>query len=469
MEKINELEEMQQRPDYASEIKVIVSENDDNEALAKQLDNYHDNDIAEALEDLELKERIKLYNALGNERMSEVIAYVDDAIKYLDEMGKEAAADVIEEMDADDAVDLFEDMEDEQVDSLLELVDGETRRDIELIQSYDEDQIGSEMTTNFIVVNRNMTIKQAMKSMVEQAAENDNITTLYVVEDGKLYGAIDLKELILAREYQKLEEIIITSYPYVYATDKISECIQNIRDYAEDSIPVLDNDNKLIGVITAQDIIEVVDDEMADDYAKLAALAEEEDLQEPIKDSIKKRTPWLIILLFLGLIVSSVVSSFEKVVSQITLVISFQSLILGMAGNVGTQSLAVTIRVLVEEELGTKDKLKFIFKEAKVGFFNGLLLGLLSFFIIGLFTMFAKGKSLLFSFAISGCAGIALFMAMFVSSLVGTIIPIVFKKINIDPAVASGPLISTINDLVGVVIYYGMAWILLINTLNLVG
>lgn len=243
MDKMNEMEEMQQRPDYADEIKQIILENNNAKEIIKELDNYHDNDIAEALELLEIKERMKLYDALGNERMSEVMAYVDDAGKYFEEMGKEAAADVIEEMDADDAVDLFEEMEDEQVDSLLELVDGQTRRDIELIQSYGEDEIGSEMTTNFVVVKRDMTIKQAMKSMIEQAAENDNISTLYVVEDGKLYGAIDLKELILAREYQKLEEIITTSYPYVYATDKISDCIQDIRDYAEDSVPVLDDNN----------------------------------------------------------------------------------------------------------------------------------------------------------------------------------------------------------------------------------
>lgn len=466
MEKITEQEEMLQKPDYANEITAIVKENDDINVISKMLDNYHDNDIAEALEEFEIIDRIKLYNALGNERMSEVIAYVDDAVRYLHEMGKEAAADVIEEMDADDAVDLLEEMEEEQADSLLELVDGQTRHDIELIQSYEEDEIGSEMTTNFIVVSRDMTIKQAMKSMVEQAAENDNISTLYVVENEKLYGAIDLKELILARNYQNLEEIIITSYPYVHATDKISECIQDIRDYAEDSIPVLDNDNKLIGVITAQDVIEVVDDELADDYAKLAALTEEEDLNEPLKDSIKKRTPWLIVLLCLSILVSSVVASFEQVVSQLTIIISFQSLILGMAGNVGTQSLAVTIRVLMEEDIHSKEKLKFIWKEAKVGFCNGFLLGILSFIIIGLFLMI-KGETVMFSFAVSGCTGIALMLAMLISGVVGTSIPIIFKKINIDPAVASGPLITTVNDLLGVVIYYGLAWIFLINMLQL--
>ena len=325
------------------------------------------------------------------------------------------------------------------------------------------------MTTNFIVIKKDFTVRQAMKALIEQAAENDNILTIYVVNDDEtFYGAIDLKELIIARDYVELETLIVTSYPYVYAKESISECIEELKDYSEDSIPVLDNDNHILGVITSWDIVEAVDDEMSEDYAMLAGLTEEEEMQEPLKDSVRKRLPWLIVLLFLGLGVSTVIGLFEPVVAQLTIVVSFQSTILGMAGNVGTQSLAVTIRVLMDEGLTWKQELKLVWKEIKVGFTNGLILGLMSFVLIGLFIYFFKGKSFMFSYAISGCIGASLLLAMLISSFMGTMIPITLKKMKIDPAVASGPLISTINDLVAVVSYYGLTWLLLIQVLQLV-
>ena len=259
----------------------------------------------------------------------------------------------------------------------------------------------------------------------------------------------------------------MTSYPYVYANEQIEDCIERIKDYSEDSIPVLDSDNKLKGVLTSQDITQLVDDEMGDDYAKLAGLSSEEDLQEPLKKSILKRLPWLIILLGMGLLVSSVVGIFEHVVAHLTLIISFQSLVLDMAGNVGTQSLAVTIRVLMDEKISGRQKLYLIGKEARIGLVNGMVLGILSFLFIGLYLVILKGQSTLLAFTVSLCTGIALLVSILLSSIAGTVIPLIFKKLHIDPAVASGPLITTINDLVAVVTYYGLAWILLIYVLHL--
>ena len=182
---------------------------------------------------------------------------------------------------------------------------------------------------------------------------------------------------------------------------------------------------------------------------------------------MKKRLPWLMTLLVLGMLVSTVVGVFERVVAQLTLIMAFQSLILDMAGNVGTQSLAVTIRVLTDENLSFRQKMHLVTKEMRIGLCNGLLLGILSFIAIGLYITLFKGKKLLFSFAVSGCIGVSLMIAMLISSAVGTLIPLFFKKIRIDPAVASGPLITTVNDLVAVIAYYGMSWILLINVLHL--
>lgn len=456
-------------PDYEEELAEILRSNLSDAEILEQLDNYHENDIAGALELLTVEERKRLYHVLGAERVSEIFTYIDDVDDYIGELNIQSAARVIENMDSDDAVDVLEELDEDERKNILRLLDRESREDIALITSYEEDEIGSKMTTNFIEIGKNLTIKEAMKSMIAQAEDNDNISTIYVTDENeKFYGALDLKDLIIARTYVDLESLITTSYPYVRDHEQISDCIERLKDYAEDSIPVLNNEDEIIGVITSQDIVEVVDDEMGEDYAKLAGLTEEEDLEESLADSIKKRLPWLVVLLFLAMGVSSVVGIFESVVSKIALVVCFQSMILGMAGNVGTQSLAVTIRVLIDEELDGKEIFRLIMKEVKVGFCNGLILGILSFIAIGIYIYMFKVHILLNAFAISGCVGIALLVAMTVSSLIGTVVPIFFTKIKVDPAVASGPLISTVNDLTAVVIYYSMVWVLVINVLKLV-
>ncbi|WP_310605534.1 magnesium transporter [Anaerosporobacter sp.] len=450
------------------ELIAIITSNVSEQEIREKLDDYHENDIAEALENLQKPERERLYSILGVEKVSEIFTFLDDIGTYLEEVEPRLAADIIENMDADDAVDALDEVDSNMQEQLIQYITKEAKEDIELIRSHDEDEIGSQMTTNYIEIGRDLTIRQAMKTLIGQAEENDNISTIFVKdENSKFYGAIDLKDLICARDYVELESLISTSFPFVRASEKIDECIERLKDYAEDSIPVLDDTDTLIGVITSHDIVEVVDDELGDDYAKLAGLTAEEDLNETLPQSMKKRLPWLIVLLALGLVVSSVVGMFEKVVSQIALIICFQSLILDMAGNVGTQSLAVTIRVLMDERLTGKDKANLVWKEIRVGFINGLLLGCLSILCIGGYICLFKGKSAMYAFSISGCVGVALIVAMTISSFVGTIIPMFFHKIKIDPAVASGPLITTINDLVAVITYYGVAWALLINVLQL--
>ena len=263
--------------------------------------------------------------------------------------------------------------------------------------------------------------------------------------------------------------MISHSYPYVKDHEKVADCIEQIKDYAEDSIPVLQEDGTIAGIITSQDIVEAVDDEMGEDYAKLAGLTAEEDLNEKLAESVKKRLPWLVILLFLGMVVSSVVGAFESVVAVIPIVMCFQSLILDMAGNVGTQSLAVTIRVLMDEELTAKQKLMLVVKEMKIGFVNGLFLGVMAWLFLGIYICVIKGYPIHHALLVSGCVGIALVTAMVISSMVGTLIPMFFKKINVDPAVASGPLITTVNDLVAIVVYYGLAMLFLVDLLHVTG
>lgn len=456
------------KPMYSDEVLKIFRSNLPKEELIEKISDYHMGDIADAFEKMTPEERKSLYPVLGVEMVAEIFSYIEDSEEYIKEINSDKVANLISEMDSDDAVDILEKLSDTDRKRIVALLDNDAKQDVSMILSYEDDEIGSEMTTNYIVVKKNLTIKEATHQLITQAGENDNINTIYVVDDKDgFYGAIDLKDLIVAREYQFLDELIIKSYPYVKANEKIVDCIEQLKDYAEDSIPVLDDNKHILGVITAHDIVEVVDEELGEDYAKLGGLTAEEDLNETTLQSTKKRLPWLIILLFLGMGVSSVVGMFETVVAVIPIVICFQSLILDMAGNVGTQSLAVTIRVLMDENLKASDKVKLMFKEVRVGFSNGLLLGTMSFIFVGLYIFLFKGNTFGYSFLVSGCVGFSLLASMVISSLVGTLVPMFFSKIKVDPAVASGPLITTINDLVAVVTYYGMVWIFLIDIFKL--
>ncbi len=440
-------------------------------ALLSGLDAYHDRDIALALETLTPAERQALYGVLGEGWTAELFPYYEEADSRLTELTPEQAAGILEHMDSDEAARLLEQVPESFARSVEPRLSRETSGEIRFLASYGDDEIGSLMTTNYISIRRDLTVKEAMTELIRQSEENDNISTLYAVaESGRFAGAIDLKELILAREHTPLETIITASYPFVHDHDDPEACMDWIRDYEEDSLPVLNGDRRLVGVITVQDVVDYVETRSREVYSKLAGIAEggeNEDLKETLAVSMKKRLPWLVALLFLGMMVSTVVGMFEGIVAKIALLICFQSLILDMAGNVGTQSLAVTIRVLMDDGVTMGEKLALVWKEVRIGLANGGLLGLVAFVCIGIYVFLLKGQALVYAFSVSACVGISLVLAMAISSLAGTVIPLFFHKIKVDPAVASGPLITTVNDLVAVVTYYGMAWLMLVRLLRL--
>lgn len=450
--------------DKRFELEEIIKSNISPMALKNKLAQYHESDIEAAMEELKVEERAKIYHSLDAEALADILECSRDIETYFGELSTKKKIEVLSRLEIDTVVELLRRVDKNERSLIIGFMDDESKREVALISSFDDDEIGSKLTTNYISITRDIDVRQAMRELVDQAAENDNISVIYVTEEnGRFYGAIDLKDLIIARETASLDDLVSLTYPYVYAKEEIEECIERLKSFTEDSIPVLDDDNRLIGVITARDVVQVVDDELGEDYAMFAGLTAEEDLKEPVSTSLKKRLPWLITLLGLGMVVSTVVGLFEAVVSQLTVIVAFQSLILSMAGNVGTQSLGVTIRVLMDEKLSGKQKLGLVFKETKIGFLNGMILGLVSFVLTGLYIMFLKGRMPAEAFSISFCIGCALVVSMTVSGLSGTTVPLIFKKLDIDPAVASGPLITTLNDLLGVISYYGLAWLFLIK------
>ena len=294
---------------YSELAELFRSEKTDEEILDFLL-NYHKNDIADMMAGMTEEERKRLYHLLGAQKVAEIFKYIEEPRKYIRELSVESAARVISEMDSDDAVDLLEDLDPEEKEQIVRMLDEDAKKDVKMLLSYDEEEIGSCMTTNYICIPENLTIRQAMSELVKQAGENDNIMTIYVVDEkGVFAGAIDLKDLIRARENAHLEDLVLKSYPYVTDHEKIDDCMDRILDYAEDSIPVLSEDKKILGVITSEDLIEMVDNEMGEDYAKLAGLTAEEDLKEPTLQSMKKR---LVDLGVYDLNGSEVASTMEK-------------------------------------------------------------------------------------------------------------------------------------------------------------
>ena len=456
------------RNDLALEITRITHAAQGGATLAELVKRYHERDVAKAAALLTEQEREQLFRRSDPQTLAEVFPYLDHAALCLETLPDTLAAEIISGMDASDALDILQELPEEKKKGLAAHLDKEVREDVERLLTFREEEIGSRMSSNFVCIPDTLTIRGAMSELVRQAGEHDNISTLYVVDSkGVFAGAIDLKDLIIARENEPLEDVIRRGYPYVLVHEKIEECMDRIAEYEEDSLPVLSDDGTIAGVLTAQELVELVDDAMGDDYAKLGGLTSEEDLREPVSVSVKKRLPWLIALLFLGMGVSSVVGVFESVVAVLPIVICFQSLVLDMAGNVGTQSLAVTIRVLMDEKLDWREELSLLWKEMRVGLLNGGFLGVMALAFLGVYIHLCKGYAWGASFLISGCVGVSLVVAMVISSLVGTVIPMLFHRVHIDPAVASGPLITTVNDLVAVVTYYGLALVLLVNTFQL--
>ena len=268
-------QDYQDYQDYRAEILGIVRSNASPGIMRNKLEDYHENDLADVFPDLSVAERRKLCRILNLDMLADIFEYIDEkqAAEYLDEMDVRKAAAILSRMETDAVVDVLRMIPKEKRALLLELMDDEARKDMAVIAAFDDEEIGSRMTTNYIEIRENLTVKQAMTELVSQAAKNDNISTIFMVTaDHTFYGAMDLKDLITARQDTRLEDLIVTSYPYVYGHELIDDCIEKLKDYSENSIPILDNDNKLLGVITSQSIVDLVDDEMGEDYAMFAGL-----------------------------------------------------------------------------------------------------------------------------------------------------------------------------------------------------
>jgi len=441
--------------------------------LRNKLDKYHAFDLSEALKMMDLEERKHFYRYIKREKLAVVFEHLSEelAADLIFELDKNEAAKVLELMEPDDAIDILQELNEDDALSFTVLMDDSKREYLRRLARYQHSTAGSEMNSYFISLTAEMDVKEAMKKLVQYADEVEMIDTLFVVdEDNLLIGVLDLKELIVAKHPKKIKDIMNDKFYSVRVNDDIQEVVKDIQKYDTLAMPVVDNDNHLEGIITMYDAMDIIEEEAHDDYAKLAAVSTDYDMRESAIKSAKKRFPWLALLLILNILVSSVLASFEETIAAITALVLFQPLILGMAGNIGTQSLAVTVLGISRETLRTKLNItRHLTKEFLVGLTNGLILGSLAYLTAWLFLTIspvgAVAEGIIMPSQIAFVVGLSVLAALSVSAFLGSAIPIVLNAMKIDPAVASGPFITTINDITALVVYFTLATVLVLNIL----
>ncbi len=441
--------------EYVAELQALIEVKDERSAL-QMMENLHPADIAEIYNELQIEEARYLYLLLDPETASDVLVEMeeDDREQFLKVLPPEViASQFIYHMDSDDAADVIGDLsEDKKQEVLLHIDDVEQAGDIVDLLSYDEDTAGGLMAKELIQVNENWGVTTCLREMRKQAEEIDEIYYIYVVDDdNKLKGILSLKALLLANSDTLIRDIYDSDVQSV-STDTPSEQVAQIMEkYDLVVLPVVDSIGRLMGRITIDDVVDVIRDEAEKDYQMASGISEDvETTDSPIRLS-RARLPWLIIGLLGGIFVAAVIGRFESDLKINPEMAFFIPLIGAMAGNVGIQSSAIIVQGLASNSLGLESTFRKLIKEFLVALMNGLILSTL---------LFAYNFFLSDSLALTYTVSISLFVVIIFAALFGTLIPLVLNKVKFDPALATGPFITTMNDIMGLVIYFMMGRIL---------
>jgi len=432
------------------------------------LAGFHDFDLSRALPLFEESERRKFYALLDGATIADVFEHLDpeDAVVHIKELPLPEAAKILNGMESDDLVDLLQAFSnrDERV-GFLALLSLEKRNSIKSMIDYDDDLVGSIMNNAFVAIPPTLTVKQAIKALVDAAEKTEFINNLYVVEDGRLVGVLSLREVISSgnRPDAPIRDLMTTHLVTVRPATRKEEAVGIMRDYDFMLLPVVDDDGRILGIISFDDMIEAQNAESDEDYAKLAAVADVDidEKRESAVDAFRKRMPWLVVLLVLDVVTSSVVAGFEGVIAAIPTLALFMPMVLSMCGNTGTQSLGVIIQLFADNRLETRrDMLVHLFHEFLTGLINGIVLGTVVFaLVLGLQAL--NGATFAATLPFAAVVALAIAIALAVSTVAGAFVPLLCKLLRIDPAVASGPFITTINDILSLLIYFGLAALLL--------
>ncbi|EFS17116.1 MULTISPECIES: magnesium transporter [Staphylococcus] len=430
----------------------LLDENDIDQFRDEFL-SMHNYEQSEYFEDTDENNRQKIFEFLSPKEVANFFDQLDiddeDYEELFDKINANYASHVLEEMSYDNSVDILNKLSKPKVASLLTLMDKDEANEIKALLHYEEDTAGGIMTTEYISLKTTTPVKEALMHVKEQAPDAETIYVIFAVnEAGQLVGVLSLRDLITAENDSYIEDVMSERVISVNVADDQEDVAQVIRDYDFIAVPVVDYQTHLLGIITIDDILDVMDEEASEDYSRLAGVSDIDSTSDSVIKTASKRLPWLIVLTFLGMITATILGSFEDTLSQVALLAAFIPIISGMSGNSGTQSLAVSVRNISTGEINEQSKFKLALREAGSGFLSGLVCSVVLFLIIVVIY-----RQPLLALIVGG----SLTCAMTVGTLVGSMIPLIMNKFKIDPAVASGPFITTINDIVSMLIYFGLA------------
>jgi magnesium transporter len=440
--------------EFLENIKGLISAVDD-KALLKLLSEEHPADIAEIIDELGLDDATYLFKLLDSELTAEALMEIDedDREKILKNLSAEEIADEIDELDTDDAADIISELPQERVTQVIsELEDDEHAKDIVDLLRYEEGTAGSLMAKELIKVKETWMVPTCVRKMRSQAQEVRRVHSIYVVDqENHLIGRLSLKDLLVASAKDKIAHIYIPKVDAVHFNDKGEDVARLMQKYDLEAIPVVDDDNVLLGRITIDDIVDLIKEEAEKDYQMAAGITEDIDADDSIFTKTKARLPWLILGLVGGLAAASIMGGFENALTQFPELFFFTPLIAAMAGNVGVQSSAIIVQGLANDNIRGSMVNRMI-KEIGLSIVNGVILAAL---------IFVFGFFLDYSINISITLSISLIMVIILASLIGTFVPLILDKNGIDPAVATGPFITTSNDIFGIFIFFYIAKIIL--------
>lgn len=397
-------------------------------------------------------ERQRVYTYLSPKEMGDMFDVIEedeeDVEQYLDEMKPSYVADMLTEMYTDNAVDMLNQLSKDKVAMYLSLMTKTAAQEIKELLHYEDETAGAIMTTEYVAIFADQTVHSAMQLLKKQAKVAETIYYVFVVDaENFLAGVVSLRDLIVNEDDVLISEVMSERVISVKVGDNQEDVARTIRDYDFLAVPVTDYDNRLLGIVTVDDIIDVIDDEAASDYSGLAGVDVDEASENPFK-SASKRLPWLITLLFLGMSTATLIGRYEALVSEASILAVFISLITGTAGNAGTQSLAVAVRRLAVQDDKDSGFFRLLMSEILTGLITGAVTGVTIFFVVGIWKQ---------NFPLGFVIGIAMLFAITVANLAGSLIPMVMDRLGFDPAVASGPFITTLSDLTSVLIYFNIA------------
>lgn len=432
-----------------------AAKKNDREAFRELFLRLHDRDQHEVFHLLYPEKKRKISDFLSPEEFAEIFEYMEledqeAAVEYLPDT---FMAKVFNHMPADDVAAFLTQSDETDNNALLEMMDDTESEEVQEILSYAPETAGSIMTKEYISINYKQPLHEVIEHLRQIGREAETIYYLYVVDERKrLVGVLSLRDLLLSPENETVENIMFKQVASVRIDQDQEEVAKIIQDYDLLAIPVLTHDNRMMGIVTVDDIMDVLEEEVTEDFNEFAAISRGDDKFGPFSTA-KSRAPWIVILLFLGMITGGLIGTFEETLESVVMLAAFIPMIMDTAGNVGTQALAVAVRNLTVED--ERDKASFV-QTVKNELGAGMIIGVIaSVFLIGIIAVFYRNMVL------AGIISVSMFFTISVSTVIGTTIPTIINKFKIDPAVASGPFITTINDSLGLLIYFSIATLLL--------